>query len=259
MIGNNIESIEGCPLYIASFDEEKGLLIDMLVKWDFGESIINRNPNLRILDAGNMSSFFDLVRRQNSQIRVLQNEYLKVIKSINLDKDRNGIACNAVFMYLRDLSPTYKMNTKPVLNGLERVFRNLNGQPQKEYPSDFLDEHILAAIRKVYPNADFENSLLVTNTEYRNLLRYRNYGHEYGEIRFLPDFSEIPTEMYPKFKNFKGVMIGFDIYVLIKASKNAFSNEGFEFRFPLDGWFDALNTIVSQSQSLHKVSDLINQ
>ena len=34
MVENNIQHIEGLPLYVASYDEEKGLMIDMLVKWN---------------------------------------------------------------------------------------------------------------------------------------------------------------------------------------------------------------------------------
>lgn len=259
MVENNIQHIEGLPLYVASYDEEKGLMIDMLVKWNFGESVINGNPNLKILNAESLDKFYDSVRHQDSQIRILQDKNLKVIKCIPLRVDRYGMSCDAQFMYLRDLSQSYKMNPKPVQNCMERYNRNLNGQPQDEYPHDLLDDYILTAIRTVYPDADFKDSLLVTNTEYRNLLRYRNYQHDFVEIRFLPDLSEVPVEMLPVFEKFEGAKIQFDIYMHIRPNVNAFSNEGFELRFPLDGWLNTLNSIVFQLQTFHKVSDLINQ
>lgn len=257
-IENNLELIEGLPLYVASYDEVKGLMIELLVKWDFGESIINWNPVLKLLNTQSLGMFYDDVRRQDSQIRILQDKNLRVIKSIPLHVDRNGISCDALFMYLREFTQSYKMNPKPVLNYIERFNRNLNGQPQDEYPHDYLDDSILAAINTVYPDAKFEDSLLVTNTEYRNLLRYRNFQHDFVEIRFLPDLSEIPVEMYPIFEKFEGVIIKFDIYMLLRPNANAFSNEGFELHFPLNGWLNTLNTIVSQLQTFHKVSDLIS-
>ena len=65
-----------------------------------------------------------------------------VVKTIRLNEDRRGIKCNAEMVYLRDFTPDYKMNPKPVESYLERFQRNLNGQPQDEYPHDLLDDKI---------------------------------------------------------------------------------------------------------------------
>lgn len=254
---NHIEAISGRPLMIAWFDEQQGLFQDTLVEWMFGEYKFNPTPQPKLLDFNSKCGFFDYIRKQDSVIRLLKDGNLKVIKKIILSEDRNNIRCNAQMVYLRDFTPEYKMNPKPVQSYQERFDRNLNGQPQDEYPHDLLDDSILKAIRTVYPNADVVNSLLVTNTEYRALLRYKNLQKDYAEFRFFPDVSQIPAELYPQIGNIEGARFALDIYMHVRPNKNAFANEGFELRFPLQGWFDTLSQIVKELNTMHRVSEII--
>lgn len=254
---SNIKAIGGSPLIIAWFDEQQGLFLDTLVEWMFGEYRFNSNPQPKLLDFNNKGELFDYIRKQDSVIRVLKDGNRRVIKRIKFSEDRNKIKCNAEMVYLRDFTSDYKMNPKPVLSNKDRFYRNLNGQPQEEYPHDFLDDSILNAIRTVYPNAELVNSLLVTNIEYRALLRYKKYQKDYAEFRFLPDISPIPTELYPQLGNLEGARFAFDIFMLLRPDTNAFANEGFELRFPLQGWFDRLSQIVKELNTMHRVSEII--
>lgn len=256
-VRNHLEAIDGSPLMIAWFDEQQGLFLDSLVEWKFGEPFFNNSPNLKPFNQNNKSLLFDCIRRQDSVIRVLKNGNVKVIKKIILSEDRNNTKCDAQMIYLRDFTPEYKMAPKPVQSYQEQFNRNLNGQPQDEYPHDLLDDSILTAIRVVYPNADVINSLLVTNSEYRALLRYNNYQKDYAEFRFLPDISQVPTELYPLIGNLEGAKFVIDIFMLIRPNKNAFANEGFELKFPLQGWFGTLSVIVRELNTMHKVSEII--
>lgn len=256
-LAGKMQELQGCPLYFAHYDEGAGLLITPIVSWDFSDSSIMQNPQFSLLTQEQLAALFDVVLRQDHQIKILRENHRMVVKTIRLNEDRRGIKCNAEMFYLRDFTLDYKMNPKPIQNYLERFQRNLNGQSQDEYPHDLLDDKILEAIRMIYPHADVHNSLLVTNTDYRGLLRYRNYQRDYAEFRFLPDISEIPTVLYPKIGSLEGARFSFDIFMLLRPDKNAFANEGFELRFPLQGWFDTLTLLVRELNTMHKVSDLI--
>lgn len=251
-----IDCLEGLPLIVARYDEDAGLLIETLVSWDLDDRNLNHHPKFKPLTKENVDRFFDFVRRQDSQVRILKDCRM-VVKKFFLNTDRNGIHCNAQLVYLREFSSSYKMHPKPVENYAERFNRNLHGQPQNEYPHDFLDEAILKAIRQVYPDAGVVNSLLLTNTEYRSLLTYKNYQHDYAEFRFFPDMSEVPTEFFSRLGHIEGSRIQIDIFMQMRPDKKAFANEGFELRFPLDGWFETLNTLVNQMHTMHQVRDLV--
>ena len=256
-LDNSIDDLNGCPLYIAHYNEELGLMISLLVRWDFDNYLIEQQPELKLLTVEGLSSFFDKIRTQDYQIKILRDNCRMVVKTVRLNQDRRGFKCNAEMIYLRDFTPQYKMNPKPVEDWKERFYRNLNGQPQDEYPHDFLDDKILESIQLIYPNAEVHNSLLVTSTEYRGLLRYRNYQKDYAEFRFFPDISIYPVEQYPLFGELEGAKFTVDIFMLLRADKNAFANEGFELRFPLQGWFNTLSQFVQELNSMHKVSEIL--
>ncbi len=258
-VKDNIDIIDGNPLVIAWFDEHKGLIIDTLVEWFYGEYIIKTNPCPWHLSADNIIHFFDYIRKQDSTVRILQNGEIRIVKKIILNEDRNNIQSKAELVYLRDFTPKYKMNPKPVQNYQERFYRNINGQPLNEYPHDFLDDSILKAVKTVYPNVNVFNDLLITNSDYRALLRYRNYQREYAEFSFLPDISNMPTELYPYLGRIEGARVRIEIFMLLRSSRNAFANEGFDLRFPMLGWFDTLSQIMSQLNTLHNVGDMINR
>lgn len=259
VIKENIDAIDGCPLILAWFDERQGLFIGVLVEWMFSECSINSTPQANLLNLNNKNEFFDYIRKQDTTIRILKNGELRVLKKIILNEDRNNIKCNAEMVYLRDFSHEYKMNQKPVQNARDRFYRNLNGQTQDEFPHDLLDDSILKAVKNVYPKAEVINSFLITSSEYRSLLRYRNYQKDYAEFRFLPDANSIPTELCPYLGKIEGVTIKIDIFMLIRPNKNAFANEGFVLYFPIAKWFVSLNQILKQSNRLNMVSEMIGK
>lgn len=249
--------LEGNPLFIAFYDELKGLFVGPIVKWDYSECIIERKPNLFLLTKDNLDWFYSKVREQDHQIRLLRSGYWMIVKTISLGEDRRGLKCNAEMVYLRDLTLQYKMSPKEVKDPLMRFYRNLNGQPQDEYPHDLLDDTILNAVRKVYPDADVHNSFLVANSEYRRLLRYRKYRKDVAVFSVLPDLSDIPEELYPLLGKIEGASFTLDIFMLIRPDKNAFANEVFEMKYPVSGWFDSLGKLAQELNTMHRVVSLI--
>ena len=255
-LNSSIQDLYGCPLYFSHYDEEQGLLISPIANWDFSELSINQDPQFSLLNHKNMSEFFYEIRRQDHQIKILRDHYRMVVKTICLNEDRRGFKCKAEMVYLRDFTLDYKMHPKKVTDR-KGFQRNLYGQPQDEYPHDLLDDKILESVRIIYPRADVHNSLLVTSTEYRSLLRYRNYQNDYAEFRFLPDISQIPTILYPQLGNLEGAKFTFDIFMLMRPDKKAFANECFELKFPLQGWFNTLSQLVRKLDTMHRVIEII--
>lgn len=249
--------LDGNPLFIAYYDELKGLFVGSIVKWDYSERIIERKPDFFLLTKDNLARFYDVVREQDHQIRLLRDGYRMIVKTIILNEDRRGLKCNAKMVYLRDLTPQYKMIPKEVKDHLTQFKRDSIGQPQDEYPHDFLDDTILNAVRKVYPDADVNNSLLVANSEYRNLLIYRKYRKDVAVFSILPDLSNIPEDFYPLLGKIEGTSFALDIFMLIRPDKNAFANEVFELKYPVSGWFNSLSKLAQELNTMHRVISLI--
>ena len=64
-------------------------------------------------------------------------------------------------------------------------------------------------------------------------------------------------DKYPQLGNLEGARFTFDIFMLLRPDKNAFANEGFELRFPLQGWFNTLSQLIKELNTMHKVGELL--
>lgn len=109
---------------------------------------------------------------------IMSGNYM-VVKEISVTVS-NGInnSSEGKFVYLRNLSGTYKMQASPEnLSFKEKFDRLLNGIPQNEYPTDFLDRIIQDAVSKQFPDNKLHSSLMVLSTEIRDVfLNYNIYS-----------------------------------------------------------------------------------
>lgn len=109
---------------------------------------------------------------------IMSGKYM-VIKEIFVSA-RNGINSYSEgrFVYLRNLSETYKMQVSPNnLSFKEKFDRLLNGIPQHEYPTDFLDKIIQDAVSKQFPDNNLHSSLMIFSSEIRDVfLKYNSYS-----------------------------------------------------------------------------------
>lgn len=251
------KEINGLPIIVAVCGIDNIIKVDFFLSWDFSECHIKENLCLRILDTAQYDHLITEVRRQTHDIQVLNLENVRVIKSIALLKDRNGYDCAAELMYARKCTEDYRMNQFVPQTEQERFYHNLNGPYETEFPVDKLDESILSAVRTVYPKAIFKSRILLCTSEYRSLLRYRNYQKDYAEIRFLPDVSQIPTNILPLLGTLEGLKVNLDIYMLLRHPQNAYCNEGFELRFPFNQWMNTLSELSLGLSTFENVSKII--
>lgn len=241
--------IDGFPIILAVVNEnENSVSADFLLDWDYTECIFNANINLQKMDKSFFEAIRTRVRQECHQIRVLDIENIKFIKTIRLAHDRNNNNCNADLVYLRKMTPEYKINKQ-----------DPPGPPaQEDFPSDILDDTILEAVRTVYPEAVIINELLALSTDYRTLLRYKNYQKDYAEVRVLPDISQIPVELLQYINNIEAFRIRFDIFMQYRHPNTAFSNEGFEIRYPFNNWANILVSLTGATKNFESVSKLID-
>ena len=96
------------------------------------------------------------------------------------------------------------------------------------------------------------------STDYRTLLRYKNYQKDYAEVRVLPDISQIPVELLKYINNIEAFRIRFDIFMSYRHPNNAFNNEGFEIRYPFNNWANILTSLSEATKNFESVSKLID-
>lgn len=241
--------IDGYPMLLAVVNEnDNSVSADFLLNWDYTECEINEHLQLKKLDELFFEEICLRVRRECHQIRVLDIDNIKFIKSIRLSHDRYGNNCIAEFVYLRKITHEYKIN-KQNPHGL---------LTEKDYPSDILDDAILEAVRTVYPEATISNRLLTLSTDYRLLLRYRNCMKDDAEVRVLPDLSQIPVELMQYINNVEAFRIRIDIFLQHRYPNNAYSNEGFEIKYPFKDWANILMALTNSTKNFESVSTLID-
>lgn len=163
-----LPSTEKLPVSVFKSSENKQLLLGMLCYWDFDRLRFNKNINWRSLNDNNIQWLKMQLKARHSRIAFLPIEYIRVVKTIDLQADGYF---DARIIYLRRFyGEEYRMQQHAEVTQEERFDRLLNGTPQNEYPSDDLDDLILSELRKEYPNASLKNKLLLFDVD---LLNYR--------------------------------------------------------------------------------------
>ena len=173
----SIESLEkylGLPkaeklsVIVFKISEKKELLLGMLCYWNFDRLRFNKEINWRTLDEKNVQWLRMQLKARHARIAFLPVDYIRVVKTIDLCAEGYF---DARIVYLRRFyGEGYRMQQHTEVTQEDRFNRLLNGTPQNEYPSDYLDELILKEIREVYPNAYLKNKLLLFDVD---LLNYR--------------------------------------------------------------------------------------
>lgn len=125
-------------------------------------------PAMKEINDDNFSGIMNDIIAADRTIRPLYDKTYGVLKtlSVELRQNRN---CYGRIMYKRSFSETYKMNIPEVTDVQERFHRSLHGMSQSEYPCDVLDSIILSALQEKFDNVTVNSSLLLFNSELRDL------------------------------------------------------------------------------------------
>lgn len=182
--GSSIATQLFVPIVFMYVDLASGIAkFQIVVEWNYGVPKVT-SSNAR--QTWNEHNYSILCNYLDQTVRALPLSMWRVVKKIHFS---DPTAISADIMYCRTFRDCYRMAEHPKLNSLEMFYRNLRGIPETDYPSDNLDDMILAVIKDRYPNAEKSSSLMVVNTELREYQRYGENGIAQGEILLMPDCS----------------------------------------------------------------------
>ena len=157
----NQRIIEQTPLLLATLNDNT-CQIGFLLFWDYDRCYINNDIHWRELNAQTVEWLSLQLHAHRQRVVQLPLENLRVKKTIHLNtKD----FVEADIIYLRKFNNNYHMSTPPVLTEQERFNRILSGTPENEYPQDDLDNLILDVVKKQYPEAKVQSSLLLFDVD----------------------------------------------------------------------------------------------
>lgn len=118
----------------------------------------------------------------DTTIRCLPKPMWSVCKSLILNDEKFP---NASIIYLRSLRENYKMKQSLQTEDLERFNRLLQGIPEEEYPSDEVDNLLFSLSRDHFKNVKVRSSLVLFNTDLKNLQIYKNLYKHAINVMFL--------------------------------------------------------------------------
>lgn len=248
---NNLYKI---PIVIMCVNEsEDTVKFGFVVSWHKLRPTIYKNITLNTFNNNNWILFTDKLKMMDSTIRILSQIGLKVVKKIIIsEQDANGIIHNGVFVYLRDFTSKYKMMKRNVTDEKEKFQRLLFGIPTEEYPNDALDILINKKVHELYPSAQFKSSLLLFNTELRDLQLYGSFSQKQYSIEILPDLNSAN-------QFFKDMLVCFNINIFLfyqsQQSDNFFNSQVLTETCPANKLKSTLNEYMELKRTMHNISE----
>lgn len=253
------EYLGGYPLCLMKVDE-RNLAIDfqVIARDEWSEYEIEREVNFCRLNDESLKWLIGETRQWNHIITILRRDIHGIIKSIWLNHDSHHHEIPARIIYIRDFTPDYRMSPQVPSNNDEAKEKRENVHMQKEFPNDILDNAIIEAVNRVYPEARLWNDLLVTTDKYKALLRQQKMQKmESAQIRISPDLSAVPQEQLAWIRTMEALCFEVDIFVEPAPIDHLYDNEGFEVRLPMNDWVNTLNRYSQVLRTLHRVRDVI--
>ena len=225
------------------------------IGWRYGRPRIYKDVELRTLNKANAEKCLEIIKSMDDVIRVLSANDMNVCKKITISKTFGEIQEHADILYLRKLSPNYKMRQKEIVTQKESFDRLLHGIPEEEYPSDLLDESIFKAIQARYPDAKCRSKTILLSAELKDLQFYEGSHMSNVYVRITPDVSTIPQGLLGVLNGIEAITIQLQVFVMGIFNVKAFDNEGFTISLPFEGWMNAYMQLKEQMNSLHNISD----
>ena len=180
------------PLVLILLNEDAKLMkAAIVVECHIDMPIVNRDITFVDLTNERWPLFFDTIKSADSAIRVLADLNFRILKRISFTYQGEHLEGTGHLLYLRRFRPDYRMSPREVNSRQQQFEAYLNGIPEDDYPRDDIDNMILEAVCNRYPNAGVKSSLLMLNTELRDL---RNEIHRNKCLEGSIDF--IPTSQY---------------------------------------------------------------
>lgn len=228
------EEAEHIPIILMCVNEStEETRMGIVLGWKYYNPILYKHVSLQIVNARNWLAFEERIKTMDSIIRILSEKTIGVIKCITInDIDNLGRYHTAKIIYRRIFSNEYKMRKKEVVNEKEDFRRNIYGIPENEYPSDTLDKDLLEMVQQKYPTAKVRSSLMIFNTELRELEQEIKNFHSHNTATFIfePNIQEIVNFV----DYFDCLKFQFNLYVPSLIEKEYFGDMYFSRTIPLN-------------------------
>lgn len=140
--------------------------------------------------------------------KTLSLDEIRIVKTISISSEMRSIPNYAEIIYTRKLSPSYYI--KKSGGNIERLFYE---HDENIYPNDSIDDFILAAVNKTYPNAKMKSSLMMFDIE---LEHHKKILSSKIKVKFLiqvnPRFDDMQQVIESGKKEWKVFVVNLDLF-----------------------------------------------
>lgn len=250
------------PILLVSVNEStEEVKIGIVFSWFHRRPLITRDVVLWKSTQDNWNKTLNLIALSahiDGPIEYLQMDNLYLKKTLSLSAERQGgRRYLAELVYMRKLSPDYRMHPRE-RNKLEEEFRfYLNGYDKEEYPMDILDKSIFAAVHSRFEETDLNNHLIVLNTELRDLQIYRECERGQVNMRIAPQIDGEDKAVMRLLGGHTEFSFMIELYAHTVEDRDYFNNMDFAFFDVADGWVEKVLEYRKGLAGYKKLSDII--
>lgn len=240
------------PTYIAGVDINNGKVY-ICPAFSNPEAYVSSIPVTHLLSMDEYDATMET-------LSLLKQDVINYWVGINYSQSKNQFVSGS-FVYLRDLSQSYKLREQDKAKDYKKRFYQLfNGISQDHYPKDELDDIILDAIQSIAREVNVKNNLIVTDTELRNFaIKFNQLNNITAHINFLLDldYSSI-NEANRKFINdLMPTSLPISLFAMTDTSLKTIVNMPLDYRLNIDIFVTTVQSINNLRQTYHLATEFL--
>ena len=188
-----------------------------------------------------------------TELKLLNHEDWRLVKTIRLEKQFGSRYMWAELAYARKVTRDYIKTFEKVEapNGLFLDVKEI-------YPIDTFDNIVLKAVRTEYPNANFQNSEVLTDMDVTREKALFGYQHKEEAVIYLrPSFQDVDMWSVPDGTRYEMFRIPLSIYIPCEEFKQFFCNEGYTLYYDRSQENNVRNLLRDIRPTVHQLDELI--
>ncbi len=250
------------PILLVSVNEStEEVKIGIVFSWFHSRPLVTRNVMLWKSTQENWNNALNLLSLSahvDGPIEFLQMDNLYVKKTLPLSFERHdGHRYLAELVYMRKMSPEYKMNARERNSQQEEIQFYINGYDREEYPSDSLDKAICSAVYGQLEEDNVNNKLVVLNTELRDLQIYREFERGNVNIHIAPHLDGMDEAVMRLLGGHTEFDFEVELYAHSVEDRDYFNNIDYTHFDVADGWVEKVIEYRKGLAGYKKLSDII--
>lgn len=248
------------PLVLMLVNESKETAsFGFVVTWNRGKATIYRKVSFTQFNQRNANILIDKIHAMDDTIRVLSKYGLNVLKKIRVSTlDSNNAEHVAYVLYTRDITEKYKMKEKNVTDEREKMQRLIFGIPEREYPSDLIDELIQQGLQQNYPKISLQTSVLFSTYDVNELQNYREHYYHSANVVVAPDLTQLSDESKNIFNGVTLIVIPIELYFELPEDRFFFRDLVIQTHIEPQEWIEKYYEIQKSLATKHSIRDFFN-